>query len=256
MSEQPTSKEPGFTLRQRFVSELIGTFLLVFSVATAGASAKLASPTVAHPRAVSDLLFLGLSNGLALFFIILIVGKISGVQINPAVTLGLASTGRFPWRDVPAYIAAQFLGAVIGALMVVLVFGHPGVTVGHLGATTLGEGVDLWRGAALEGVGTAVLVFAIFGIAEDPRSPSGWAAFGIGMTLATLVMLLAPGTGAALNPARAFGPDFIGMLSGLRVNWPVYLLVYLVCPIIGSVLAGNLYKYMADLPNAEPRPEQ
>jgi glycerol uptake facilitator protein len=255
MSEQPTSKEPEFTLRQRFVSELIGTFLLVFSVATAGASAKLASPGVAHPRSVSDLLFLGLSNGLALFFIILIVGKISGVQINPAVTLGLASAGRFPWRDVPVYLAAQFLGGVVGALTVILVFGHPGITVGHLGATTLGTGVGVWRGAALEGIGTAVLVFAIFGLAEDPRSPSGWSAFGIGMTLATLVMLLAPGTGAALNPARAFGPDFAGLLSGLRVDWPAYFLAYLMFPIVGSVVAGNLYKYIADLPHAKPRPE-
>lgn len=256
MAKQPTSKEPEFSLTQRFVSELIGAFLLVFSVATAGASAKLASPTVAHPRTVADLLFLGLSNGLALFFIILIVGKISGVQINPAVTLGLASTGRFPWREVPAYIAAQFLGAVIGAFTVILVFGHPGVTVGHLGATTLGDGVDIWRGAALEGIGTAVLVFSIFGVAEDPRSPSGWSAFGIGMTLATLVMLIAPVTGAALNPARAFGPDFVGVLSGLRVDWPAYLLVYAVFPIIGSVFAANLYKYLAKLPQAEPQPEQ
>lgn len=255
MSEQPTSKEPQFNLGQRFVSELIGTFLLVFSVATAGASAKLASPGVAHPRSVSDLLFLGLSNGLALFFIILIVGKISGVQINPAVTLGLASTGRFPWREAPVYLAAQFIGGVIGAFAVILVFGHPGVATGHIGATTLGEGVDVWRGAALEGIGAAVLVFAIFGVAEDPRSPSGWSAFGIGMTLATLVMILAPATGAAFNPARAFGPDFAGMIAGLRVDWPAYLLVYLVFPIAGSVVAGTVYKYMADLPHAEPRPE-
>lgn len=255
MSQQPTSKDPQFTLRQRFVSELIGTFLLVFSVATAGASARLASPAVAHPRSVSDLLFLGLSNGLALFFIILIVGKISGVQINPAVTLGLASAGRFPWREVPVYLVAQFIGGVIGAFAVMLVFGHPGVAIGHLGATTLGEGVDVWRGAALEGIGTAVLVFAIFGVAEDPRSPSGWSAFGIGMTLATLVMMLAPATGAALNPARAFGPDFAGMIAGLYVDWPVYLLAYLIFPIVGSVFAANVYKYMADLPHAKPQPE-
>lgn len=255
MSKQPTSKDPRFTIRQRFLSELIGTFLLVFSVATAGASAKLASPSLAHPRSVSDLLFLGLSNGLALFFIILIIGKISGVQINPAVTLGLASAGRFPWRDVPVYVAAQFIGGIVGAFAVIAVFGHPGVEIGHLGATTLGNGVGVWQGATLEGIGTAVLVFAIFGIAEDPRTPSGWSAFGIGMTLATLVMLLAPGTGAALNPARAFGPDFAGMLSGLRVDWTAYLLAYLIFPVLGSVLAGNLYKYMADLPSAEPGPE-
>jgi glycerol uptake facilitator protein len=86
-------------------------------------------------------------------------------------------------------------------------------------------------------------------------APSGWAAFAIGMSLAAIVLLFEPITGAPVNPARAFGPDFIGALLGEPVDWGIYLLCYLVGPILGGIVAVNVYYYLSGQPKSKPAPE-
>ncbi|MGZ3584692.1 MAG: aquaporin, partial [Ktedonobacterales bacterium] len=102
------------TLVERFLAEALGTFLLVFIGGGAAAMAGIAQAR-GQSTGLANLLLVALAHGLALFVIVQVVGKISGAHVNPAVTLGLAAIGRFPWSDVLAYVLGQAIGAVVGA---------------------------------------------------------------------------------------------------------------------------------------------
>lgn len=252
---QPTTKEPTTTPIQRFFAELLGTFLLVLFHGGAAASLKIIQQTTHSGTTPQGIASLALVDGLSLFIIIMIIGKISGVLINPAVTVGLAIRGRFPLREVPFYLSAQFLGATLGAAMVLAAMGRDALTVGRLGAVQLSPGVSVWQGILVEALGAFFLVLTISATAEDPRSPSGWAAFAIGMSLTAIVLLFMPITGAPVNPARAFGPNLLDSLLGVPVDWGAYLLCYLIGPIVGASVATTLYRYLANQPKQKPAPE-
>jgi glycerol uptake facilitator protein len=185
---------------------------------------------------------------LVLFIIIMIVGKVSGAHVNPAVTIGLASVGRFPWEEVIAYVVAQFIGAVAGAAAILIVFGKLAASVGHLGGPSLATNTSLVQGLFIEALGTFILVLTIMATAVDHRAPAGWAGLSIGMALAAVIMFIGPATGATINPARAFGPDLVDLFFGVNVDWVAYLVCYLVGPLIGGVAACWLYSYIARLP--------
>lgn len=254
-TEQPTTKRPKLSLSQRLAGELLGTLLLVLFHAGAATSLRVALHASGAPKELPDVLYLGLADGLSLFVIILIVGKVSGVLINPAVTLGLAIVGRFPREEIAPYIAAQCVGAVAGAGAVLLVFGGSNAIVGHVGAVALALDVSLIQVMLVEALGTFVLVLTISATAEDPRSPSGWAAFAIGMALGAVVLLIEPITGGAANPARALGSDVIYALAGGSVKWLDYIVAYLLGPLIGAVAATALYRVLSSQPDTKPAPE-
>jgi glycerol uptake facilitator-like aquaporin len=107
----------------------------------------------------------------------------------------------------------------------------------------------------VEALGAFVLVLTIHATAEDPRAPSDWAAFAIGMSLTAIVLLFEPITGAPVNPACAFGPLFVDALLGGAVNWGTYLLCYLLAPIIGASVATMAYYFVANQPQRKPAPE-
>src|SRR5215470_5000555 len=101
------------SLVERFLAELVGAFLLVFVGAGAATVTALALHSAKATPTMADLLLIALAHGLVLFVIVLVFGKISGAHVNPAITLALASIGRFPWEEVFAYIVGQFIGAVL-----------------------------------------------------------------------------------------------------------------------------------------------
>lgn len=245
MPEQPTKPDPKLTLGQRCAAEALGTFLLVLFHAGSSALVKLFGHTTAQSLTISDLTFLGLVKGGSLFFIIMALGKLSGVHVNPAITLALASIKRFPWREVLPYIAMQALGAILGAASLLLLFGIQGATVGHLGAPSLSPQIGLPRGMLIEGLGTFVLMLTIRSMSEDNRAPAGWAGLAIPAALASIVLLIEPLTGASVNPARAFGPDVLVMFFGVSVKWVDYLVAYALGPILGALLAVVLYEVVA-----------
>ncbi len=240
---------------QRFCGELLGTFLLVLCHAGAATAAKLLLHNAGAPKLPAEVAFLALADGFSLFIIIMIVGRISGVLINPAITLGLASAGRFPRNEVWYYIVAELIGAVLGALLVLGLYGHDAVSVAHLGAVMPGPHATVWQAALAEGVGAFLLVLTISATAEDPRAPSGWAALTIGLALGAIVLFAEPISGAAVNPARALGPDLLDALLGAPVDWGAYLLAYALAPILGAIAAAHLYKVLARQPAAKPAPE-
>jgi glycerol uptake facilitator protein len=123
--------------------------------------------------------------------------------------------------------------------------------VGHLGAPSLATNTNILQGMIIEALGAGILVLAIMASAVDKNAPSGWAGLTIGLTLGAIIMFLGPATGAAVNPARAFGPDIVSaFIFGVNVNWPQFALCYLIGPIVGGVGAAYLYRYIAHLPPA------
>ncbi len=236
---------------ERLVAEALGTFLLVFiGAGTVSGAALLLSTTKALPTP-ANLLLVALAHGFALFIAIVIIGRVSGGHVNPAVTIGLASAGQFPWRDVPLYIIGQVIGAVLGALAIPLTYGRVAATVGSLGAPSLALHVSSVQGAAIEGIGAAILVLTIVASAVDSRAPAGWAPLAIGLALSAIIMVIGQATGGSVNPARAFGPDLVAVFYKVNVNWSAYIVAYLVGPLIGGVVGANLYAYLTRLPRAK-----
>lgn len=241
MSRQPT-------LVERYLAEVVGAFLLIFVGGGTGASAGIIAAATKQPVTLPWMLAIALAHGLILFVIVLTLGKISGAHVNPAVTIGLASAGRFPWTDVIGYVVSQVIGGVIGAFAILMVYGVDAAKIGGLGAPSLASGVGIWQGLAGEALGAFILVFAIAGTAADSRTPAGWAGLTIGLSLAAAIIFIGPETGAAVNPARAFGPMLADVFYGVKVNWLDFLVCYLLGPIIGGVAAANLYVYIAKPP--------
>lgn len=240
------------TLGERCMAELMGAFLLTFvGGGVAGDIALLHRNAGAGPMPTSDLLLVALAHGLILFVIVLIFGKISGAHANPAVTLGLASTSQFRWSDVPGYLIAQFVGGILGALAIMIPFGRDIATIGHLGRPELAPNTSLIAGLLAEALGAAILVLAVIATAADRRAPEGWAGMTIGLALGSAIMLIGPATGAAVNPARAFGPDIVSIFFGAPpVNWVAFIVCYLIGPILGGIGVAWLYARVSRLPRA------
>ena len=236
------------SLMERFSAEILGTFLLVFLGGGTAASVGIRLHDSHTSFTTSDLLLIALAHGLALFIIVMIAGKLSGAHVNPAVTIGLAAIGRFPWEEVVAYVVAQMIGAIVGAAAILLVFGRFAATYGQLGAPVLATNTTLLQGAVIEALGTAILVLTIVASAVDSRAPAGWAPLTIGLALAAIIMFLGPATGATVNPARALGPDLVSFLLGARIDWVAYAVSYLVGPLAGGTAAAMLYARLARLP--------
>lgn len=222
------------------VAELVGTFILVFT-GTAVATAALLGLATAGGAYGS--LAVALAFGVALAVIVAAIGHVSGAHVNPAVTLGLAATGKFPWASVPVYVGAQLVGAVLGAAGTWIAFGGPGRTEASLAATFPAQGVGDLQALMVEILITFILVFVIVSVATDERVPAAVPPFAVGFALAAGVFIAGPVTGGAVNPVRALGPMILA--GEFTAAW-----VYILGPILGGVLAAVLYdRFISD---AEP----
>jgi len=232
------------SLPQRAITEALGTALLVLvgpgSVVATLVLAGKSTPAITG----ADLLGISFAFGLVITALVYAIGKVSGCHINPAVTFALAATKRFPWREVPAYMVGQFVGAVLGALAIWALFAQTGIDLG-MGQTSFNESSTTWGSAIFaEGIGTAILMFAILGIV-DSRSPGDFAGIVIGGVVVAIIMVVGPVTGASLNPARAFGPELISAIKSGPTHWNQYLPVYLLPGLVGAGLAAVTYDYLA-----------
>src|SRR3954470_989404 len=233
-----------FSLPQRAFAEALGTALLVL----VGPGSVVATLTLAGKSTPAitgaDLLGISFAFGLIITALVYALGKVSGCHINPAVTFALAATKRMPWREVPTYWAAQVVGAVIGALGIWAVFASGAIDLG-MGQTSFNEDTATWAQAIFaEGIGTFMLMFAILGIV-DSKSPNHLAGIVIGGVVVAIIMVVGPVTGASLNPARAFGPEFVSALGGGVTHWGQLVPVYIVPGLVGSALAAFVYDYLA-----------
>jgi len=209
------------------VAELIGTFALCFI----GAGAIC---TDALTRGQVGLVGIAMAHGLVLSIAVSSTMAISGGQLNPAVTLALYATGRIKqWQQVAQLIVSQLIGGAVAGFFLKAIFQQSVWDRVHLGTPALGYGTTSGTGIFVEAVLTFFLVFAVFGTAVDARAPK-LGGFGIGLTIAFDILMGGPLTGAAMNPARWFGP---ALACGYWTNG----IVYIIGPILGGVVAGLVY---------------
>jgi glycerol uptake facilitator protein len=255
----------------RYIGEAIGDFILIFFGCGIIFQAVLFG-------GVGDLFSAGIAWGFAVALAVYVTASMSGTHINPAVTLALAATGRFPWRKVPQYIASQIVGAFLGAVALMTInssafhrFAEANdLTIGGPGSEKLammlipvsphpwivGVGpeayaqVPVWRGFFAEAIATGLLVIFVLTLLErrSVNAPAPWffpVALAVGVTM--LVYVTAPQTMTSLNPARDLGPRIFLLLYGFgEIAFPGVrdggsLLVTVGGPIVGGLVGGFFF---------------
>ena len=225
------------SLAKRSVAEFIGTFWLVLGGC---GSAVLAA---AFPNVGIGLLGVSFAFGLTVLTMAFAIGHISGCHLNPAVSVGLVAGGRFKASDLPAYVVAQVLGAIVAAgALYFIASGKAGFDLsGGLASNGYAAhspgGYSLAAGLVTELVMTAMFLFIILG-ATDKRAPQGFAPIAIGLGLTLIHLISIPVTNTSVNPARSTGPALIVGGWALQQLW-----LFWVAPLIGAVIAGAVYRW-------------
>ena len=209
---------------RRGLAEGVGAFFLVF-IGTGAVAADAASGGAIGPVGIA------FSFGATIAAMIYAVGHVSGAHFNPAVSIGLWSVGRFPSRDLAAYVAGQCLGAVAGSAAVRFAFGSGDV----LGVTTPSTGVA--AAFTVEALLSFALLFVIIAVATDARVQGGVAGLAVGLVVAFGSLMGGGLTGASMNPARSFGPAI--MAGEWEMHW-----MYWVAPIAGMLVAARIYEFV------------
>ena len=234
-----------------FLGEIIGTALLILLGNGVVANVVL-SETKGND---SGWIVITWGWGMAVFVAVFTVAAFSGAHLNPAVSIGLAVAGKFAWSQVPVYIIAQLIGAMIGAALVWLVYhGHFGKTEDKdlkLACFSTAPAIrDTRANLISEIIGTFVLVFAVLFLAVSVFGLGALDALPVGLLVLALGLSLGGTTGYAINPARDLGPRivhaFLPMPGGKRDSDWGYAWIPVVGPIAGAILAGLVYLMLQD----------
>jgi len=228
------------SIMTRSIAESIGTFWLVFGGC---GSAVLAA---AFPDVGIGLLGVSLAFGLTVLTMAFTIGHISGCHLNPAVTIGLTTAGRFPAKDVPMYIVAQVIGAIAASALLYYIASGNGTDVlaGGFASNGFGEHspgkYSMGAAFTMEVVMTMMFLIVILGCTIK-KAPLGFAPIPVGLCLALIHLISIPVTNTSVNPARSTGPAlFVG-------DWATsQLWLFWVAPIIGAVIAGLVSKHILD----------
>jgi aquaporin Z len=208
---------------RRVFAELLGTFFLVLAAAGGGmVNARFGGHVTGSAALV-------VAPALTVVAIILFMGAVSGAHLNPAVSLAFAMRGNFPWKRVPAYIAAQAAGAVLATLLLWALVGKHG----GAGLTLPGAGISTGTAMIWEAVLTAGLVSVILGTASGAQQVGSFAAIGVGSYIALAGLWASPVSGASMNPARSLGP---ALVLGDWTSWWAYL----IGPVAGALIAVGI----------------
>jgi aquaporin Z len=227
-------------LSRKLAAEFIGTFWLVFGGC---GSAVLAA---GFPKVGIGLLGVALAFGLTLLTMVYAIGHISGCHLNPAVSVGLLTGGRFPSAELLPYVGAQLVGAVVAStVLYVIASGAPGFSLDSgfaangYGAHSPG-GYSLLAGLVAEFTLTFMFLVVILG-ATEKRAPAGFAGIPIGLALTLIHLIGIPVTNVSVNPARSTGPAlFVG-------GWALHQLwLFWLAPIAGAAVAGVFYRWLAE----------
>lgn len=229
-----------YSLRRRAFAEILGTFVLVLG----GCGSAVLST---HGPGSIGMAGVSVAFGLTVFTMATILGPISGCHLNPAVTLGAWSAGKFETRDLPVYVAAQVAGAIAAAVLLLLIAqGVPGYVLATNGLAQNGygagspEGASLLSAAITETLLTCAFVLVILG-ATAPRASKYLAPLAIGGALTLVHLISIPITNTSVNPARSTGPALL--VGGLAVR---QLWLFWLAPLAGALLAGALSRSLFD----------
>jgi MIP family channel proteins len=230
-----------YSLSQKLIAEFTGTFALIFI----GAGSICADQYLRSAnQSALGILAIALAHGLAFGIMVTAVGHISGGHLNPAVTIGFWVARRLSTIQTLCYWFAQLAGAVFAAYLLTLIIPEATWRACALGTPSLATDFTRLHGMALEAVASFLLVFVFFATAVDSRGAfDKIAGFAIGLTVTIDILIAYPFTGAAINPARAFGPALVSR------HW-LDQGVYWIGPLIGGVIAGFLYNaiFLRDQP--------
>lgn len=245
----PTESEAPLTsggpqLIHRMVAEAIGTLVLV---AGGVGTAILAAVFPSADNNVTGVGHLGVALAFGLTVVVgaYAFGPISGGHFNPAITLGVAASGRFPWKDTIGYIIAQIVGGILGAALIALIASSkPGffASARAAGFASNGYGAHSPGGFGITGaivvevVFTAIFVLVVLGTTAKV-SPAGFAPLAIGLTLCLIHLITIPVDNTSVNPARSIAAAVFGGSANLAQLW-----VFIVFPIIGGLIAGFVYR--------------
>lgn len=185
----------------------------------------------------NDLLAIAVAHGLAFGLLVAAGGHISGGVYNPALALGLFLGGRLRWDKAIGYVLVQLVGGVIGALLIKATFPAAQVDAANLGVPAVAANVSAGQAVLAEIVTTFFVMYVVFGTVVDGRGPKAIAPLAIGLTITVDILAAGPISGAAMNPARWFGPAIV---QASFSDWWVYW----VGPGIGAAIAAVLYAYI------------
>jgi glycerol uptake facilitator protein len=233
------------SIRQKLVAEVIGTAFLVF-IGVGSVPATLIINGNA-PFTMADLGMISFAFAMVVIAAVYTFGHVSGCHINPAVTVGLAAAGKFAWRQVPAYLAAQVTGAILGAVAIIVVLGKKASHLG-LGVASYGPTVHWPQAFGAEFIGTFILVFTVFGVIHR-KAAAGFAGVAIGFAVFAIIIVVAPTTDASINPARTIGPMLIQQLWGGTIHWtqlPVYLAAELLAGVAAAAASIAVFRTPVD----------
>ncbi len=231
-----------------FTAEIVGTALLLLLGDGVVANVVLRRTKGAE----SGWMVISMGWGMAVFVAVFVVGRFSGAHINPAVTLGLAAAGNFPWADVPGFIAAQMIGAAIGAALVWLHYRDhfPATESGDLKLAVFCTGPEIRNPLSnfiSEVIGTFVLVFAVLYLSAPEVGLGALDALPVGLVVLAIGMSLGGTTGYAINPARDLAPRIMHALlpiPGKRDSDWGYAWIPVLGPVAGGVLAAVAYNLL------------
>ena len=223
------------SLSKRSAAEFIGTVWLVLGgCGSAVLAAGLPDVGIAYAG-------VALAFGLTVLTMAFAIGHISGCHLNPAVTLGLTVAGRFDKSDVPAYMIAQVLGAIVASAVLFYIASGAEGFGGGLASNGFGEhspqGYSMGAGIVTEVVMTMMFLLIILG-ATDKRAPAGFAPIAIGFGLTLIHLISIPVTNTSVNPARSTGPALLEGGIALEQLWLFWL-----APMAGAVIAAIIYKW-------------
>lgn len=232
------------TLSHKLAAEFLGTFVLVLGgCGSAVLAAHFLHPD--NPNVNMGIGFVGVSLafGLTVLTMAYAVGHVSGGHFNPAVTFGAAASGRFAWKDVPAYVVTQIIGAIVAAgVLYVIASGKTGFSASESGFASNGfgdaspGGYSMLAALVCEFVLTAIFLFVILG-STDHRAPAGFAPIAIGLALTLIHLISIPVTNTSVNPARSIGPALFAGGEHITQLW-----LFIVAPIAGALVAGFAYR--------------
>ena len=223
---------------KKYLAELVGTMVLVLMGCGSAVFAGSAAGAVATGVGTLGVAF---AFGLSVVAMAYTIGSISGCHINPAITFGVALSGRMSWKDAGMYMLFQVIGAVIGSLIIYILLS----TGGHAGPTATGANgwsgdITMVQAFIAEAVFTFVFVLVVLGTTDAKKGAGNFAGLAIGLTLVLVHIVCIPITGTSVNPARSIGPALFAGGEALSQLW-----LFIVAPLVGAAISAFVWKAIA-----------
>jgi len=219
---------------KKYIAECLGTFVLTFLGCGTAMFLGCTTPAGVVGTAVAF--------GLSVIAMAYTIGNISGCHINPAITLGVALSGRMSWKDACGYWCGQVVGGIIaGALLLALtkVVAAPDLT-GALGSNGVANAGGVWGACLVEVIATFLFVLVVLATTDEKLGAGKKAGIVIGLTLILIHLVCINLTGTSVNPARSIGPALFACGDALKNVW-----VFICAPLVGGALSAFVWKYFA-----------